>query len=178
LPAQFLSTGTNHRCDEYGGSLDNRLRFVIEVLDAMSAVNGADKVGLRICPANPYNDLHDDNPKQTFSSLLAAISDMDLAYLHAIQSPNPDIDVIQMSKAYFKGNLILNDGFDAQGANATLLAGHAQAVSFGKAFIANPDLPERFKYNFPIAEFDPTTLYSADAEGYSSYKPYSELKTE
>lgn len=172
LPAQFLSTGTNRRSDQYGGNLKNRLRFVLETLKAMSAVQGPGKVGLRICPANPFNDLHDDAPTQTFEALLTAISDWGLAYVHAIHSPDPAIDVIDLVKRCFKGNLIINENYDAESANKVLATGDAQAVSFGKPFIANPDLVSRFKNGVPQAELDSSTLYSPGAEGYTSYCEY------
>ena len=169
LPAQFLSTGTNQRDDQYGGSLENRLRFVVETLQAMSAVQGAGKVGLRICPSNPFNDLQDDNPKDTFEGLLSAISDMGLAYVHAIHSPDPDIDVVDLVKRCFKGDLIINENYEADSANKVIASGDAQAVSFGKPFVANPDLVQRFKEGAPLADLDPNTLYSPGAEGYTSY---------
>jgi N-ethylmaleimide reductase len=169
LPAQFLSTGTNQRTDCYGGDLLGRIRFVEEVLAAMSSVDGAGRIGIRICPGNPFNDLYDDNPRETFESLLAAIQPMGLAYLHAIKSPDPTIDVVDMAKCFFKGPLIINDGFTDRSAQAMLDSGEAQAVSFGRSYIANPDLVERFKKNEPLANFNPGTLYTEGREGYTDY---------
>jgi len=173
LPAQFLSTGTNHRDDQYGGSLENRLRFVVETLEAMSSVEGAGKVGLRICPANPFNDLQDDKPQETFEALLSAISDMGLAYVHAIHSSDTSIDVIELAKRCFKGNLIVNENYDAESADQVLASGDVQAVSFGKPFVANPDLVQRFKDGTQLTELDPNTLYSPGAEGYTSYREHT-----
>jgi N-ethylmaleimide reductase len=173
LPAQFLSTGTNQRSDEYGGSLENRLRFVMDVLQAMISVDGADRVGIRICPGNPFNDLYDENPQNTFAALLITIQPLGLAYLHAIKSPAADIHVIDMAKTYFKGPLIINDGFDAESANSAITNNDADAVAFGRAFIANPDLVNRFKHNHPLASFDQQRLYTADEKGYCDYPVFA-----
>ncbi|MEH6604379.1 MAG: alkene reductase, partial [Pseudomonadales bacterium] len=111
LPAQFLSTGTNQRTDQYGGTVENRIRFVLETLAAMCDVAGADRVGMRICPANPFNDLHDDKPEETFSHLLDAVDSMGLAYLHVIRMTNTGLDNIALAKAHFHGPLIVNDSY-------------------------------------------------------------------
>lgn len=173
LPAQFLSTGTNQRTDGYGGSLNNRLRFVIETLEAMTGAVGADRVGFRICPGNPFNDLHDDNPQETFTALLQAASPMNLAYLHAIRSPLKTLDVFAMARAHFRGSLIVNDSFTAATGNAALADGTGDAVSFGRPFIANPDLVERFRRNLPLADFDLKSLYTPGPVGYTDYPVYA-----
>lgn len=168
LPAQFLSTGTNQRTDRYGGSLENRVRFVIEVLEAMSAVAGPERVGIRICPGNPFNDLQDDNPQETFDCLLSKIGGMGLAYLHAIRA-TPGIDVVALRKAHFPGPFMINDGFDGETAPAVVEAGDADMVSFGRPYIGNPDLVKRLKDHLPLAGFNPKTLYSPGPEGYTDY---------
>ncbi len=169
LPAQFLSTGSNQRSDQYGGSLVNRLRFVLEVLAAMNLVDGADRVGLRICPGNPFNDLSDDNPEETFSALLDAVSPMGLAYLHVIRMAAVGIDNIALARGHFDGPLIVNDSYDAAEANAVIEQGTADAVSFGRSFISNPDLPRRFEQGAALNKLDPATLYSAGPEGFIDY---------
>ena len=169
LPAQFLSTGTNRRDDEYGGNATNRCRFVIETLQAMSAVDGADRVGIRICPGNPFNDLHDDDPYATFSHLLDAIDALQPAYLHVIRSPLKTLDAFALARTHFHGPLIINDGFDQAQADAALRSGIGDAVSFGRLFIGNPDLVRRFRAGLPLNGFDPKTLYTPGAKGYTDY---------
>lgn len=172
LPAQFLSTGTNQRDDAYGGSLANRTRFVLEVLEAMASVNGAGRVGMRICPGNPFNDLHDDNPAETFEYLLAEAEGLDLAYLHVIRMP-AGVDNIALGQRQFGDRLIGNESYTLEQAEAAVAAGELTAVSFGRPFIANPDLPERFRQGAALADFDPGKLYSPGAVGYSDYPPLS-----
>jgi N-ethylmaleimide reductase len=171
LPAQFLSTGSNQRTDQYGGKVANRLRFVMEILEAMIDVQGADKVGIRICPGNPFNDLSDENPEQTFTHLLREISPMGLAYLHTIRMPEKitGVDNIKLSRKHFDGPLILNDSFDAEEADQFIANGQADAISFGRHFISNTNLVERFKQGLELESFNPKTLYSVGAEGYTSY---------
>jgi N-ethylmaleimide reductase len=172
LPAQFLSTGTNLRQDHYGGSLENRLRFVLEVLAAMTAVDGAGRVGMRICPGNPFNDLHDDDPLETFSALLQRVDSLQLAYLHVIRMAATGIDNLQLASGNFSGPLIVNDSYDAVEAEQVIASGEAAAVSFGRLFIANPDLVERFKSGAGFNNLDPGTLYTAGATGYTDYPAY------
>ena len=169
LPMQFLATNTNLREDAYGGSAENRRRFMVEVLQAMSAAIGADRVGLRIRPASPYNDVTDAAPLETFSGLLDAVSPLKLAYLHIMRSPLPTLDAFAMARRHFAGPLILNDGFDGGGARQALRAGHGEAVSFGRHFIANPDLVRRLRENAALADFNPKTLYTPGAAGYTDY---------
>lgn len=169
LPAQFLSTGTNQRGDEYGGSAKNRCRFVLEVLQAMSSVDGADRVGMRICPGNPFNDLRDENPEQTFATLLDLVEPLGLAYLHVIQSPWPDKDNFALARQHFSGKLIVNESFDLAKGQQALADGIGDAVSFARHFIANPDLVRRFKEGAPLNDFDNATLYMPGPEGYIDY---------
>ncbi|NNM12686.1 MAG: alkene reductase, partial [Pseudomonadales bacterium] len=144
LPAQFLSTGTNQREDEYGGNLKNRLRFVLEVLQAMTAVRGGGRVGMRICPGNPFNDLSDDDPGETFAALIEGINRFELAYLHVIRMPAVGLDNIALAQERFDGPLIVNDSYDAEEANQAVQQEKIAAVSFGRSYIANPDLATRF----------------------------------
>jgi N-ethylmaleimide reductase len=171
LPAQFLSTGTNRRNDAYGGSALNRARFVLEVLDALVDVAGASRIGMRICPGNPFNDLHDDDPEETFGVLLDAVAPREMAYLHVIRSPREGLDAFALARRHFPGPLVLNDGFDAESAGRAVATGDAAAVSFGRAYIANPDLVRRMREKLPLARFDPKTLYTPGARGYTDYPP-------
>jgi N-ethylmaleimide reductase len=169
LPAQFLCTGTNQRTDRYGGSVENRTRFVLEVLAAMASVDGARRVGMRICPDNPFNDLRDDDPQQTFDYLLQAARSLDLAYLHAMRFVRGRVDNLALGGRYFGDRLIGNESFDFREAQQAIAAGELCAVSFGRPFIANPDLVERVRDDLPLAEFDLATLYTPGAQGYTSY---------
>lgn len=169
LPAQFLSTGTNQRNDRYGGNVANRVRFVIETLEAMAAVAGPGRVGFRICPGNPFNDLYDANPAETFDTLLTAAAPLNLAYLHLIYMPSPQVDGLAVVKRAWRGALILNESMTFERAQSLLAAGTADAISFGRPFIANPDLVERFRHAAPLADFDHRTLYTPGATGYIDY---------
>ncbi len=138
LPAQFLCSGTNMRTDSYGGSPANRARFVLEVLAAMASVNGAQRVGMRICPDNPFNDMQDDDPQQTFDYLLREASALDLAYLHAMRYPQGRVDNIDLGRRHFGDRLIGNESYTFEEARKAVAAGELAAVSFGRNFIANP----------------------------------------
>ena len=172
LPMQFLSSGTNRRADAYGASLTARLRFVVETLEAMSVQLGASRVGLRICPGNPFNDLHDEAPQATYRALLEAVSRLGLAYLHVVRSPLARLDAFQLARASFSGPLILNDGFDFASGNQALQGGMGDAVSYARAFIGNPDLVARFSNGWPLTPFERKTLYTPGAAGYTSYGAY------
>ena len=169
LPAQFLSTGTNQRTDQYGGSVENRIRFVVETLEAMSSVAGAGRVGMRICPGNPFNDLSDDNPEETFTELLKAVSQMGLAYLHVIRMPKGPVDNLALAQEQFDGPLIFNDSYSKDEAEELVASGGAQAVSFARHYVANPDLVEKFSSGEALSKFDIATLYTPGAKGYTDY---------
>lgn len=174
LPAQFLSTGSNQRDDQYGGSVANRARFVLELLAAMAGVDGGARVGMRICPDNPFNDLADDRPEETFAYLLEQAAAMDLAYLHVIRLPSGRVDNIALGQRWFADRLIANDSFSREEAGAAIAAGEVSAVSFGRSFIANPDLPARWQKGAGLADFDPATLYTPGPRGYTDYPPLAE----
>lgn len=169
LPAQFLSTGTNQRTDQYGGSVANRIRFVVEVLAAMCAVKGAEYVGIRICPGNPFNDLSDENPAETFAELLKAIEPLGLAYVHVIRLPKGPVDNVALVNKHFSGAVIVNDSYDTHEAAAVVQDDIAAAVSFGRDYIANPDLVSKMRTGAELQSFNPHTLYTPGAEGYTDY---------
>ena len=171
LPAQFLSTGTNHRTDAYGGSVTHRCRFALEALAAMASVDSAGRVGMRICPDNPFNDLSDEDPQETFEYLLGAAAELGLAYLHVIRMPPGRVDNIALGQRFFGDRLIVNDSYDFTEAGEVIAGGEAAAVSFGRPFIANPDLVERFREGAALAKLDPRTLYAGGAAGYCDYPP-------
>ncbi|MBP9712733.1 MAG: alkene reductase [Sterolibacterium sp.] len=174
LPAQFLSTGTNQRTDAYGGSVENRIRFVVETLQAMIAEAGAARVGIRICPGNPFNDLQDDDPAATFAALLQAITPLSLAWLHLIYLPALPFDSLKLVQTHYRGNLILNDSLNFETASRCIAAGTAAAASFGRYYVSNPDLVARFRQGAPLAAFDPATLYTDGARGYTDYPAMTE----
>jgi N-ethylmaleimide reductase len=169
LPAQFLSTGSNTRDDRYGGSAINRARFALEALEAMASVDGPGRVGMRICPDNPFNDLRDEDPQETFETLLEAAGKLNLAYLHAIRFPTGRVDNLALSQRYFAGSLIGNDSYQFEEATAAVAQGSLAAVSFGRDFIANPDLADRLARGLPLAVVNPATLYTPGPDGYTSY---------
>jgi N-ethylmaleimide reductase len=169
LPAQFLCTGSNQRTDRYGGSTENRARFVLEVLEAMAGVDGSGRVGMRICPDNPFNDVADADPQETFDYLLQAVQSLDLAYLHAMRYPRGRVDNIALGQRYMGDRLIGNESYGFEEAQKAVAAGELMAVSFGRNFIANPDLVERWQAGLALAAFDLATMYTPGAQGYSSY---------
>jgi N-ethylmaleimide reductase len=169
LPAQFLSTGTNQRTDQYGGSVQNRIRFVIETLTAMSAAAGAARVGFRICPGNPFNDLYDENPRETFSALLQAATPLQLAYLHLIYVPLPTLDSLALVQENYRGAMIINESLNFEKAQEYIGSGSAAAASFGRYYVSNPDLVHRFREGAPLAPLDRNTLYTPGPQGYIDY---------
>jgi N-ethylmaleimide reductase len=169
LPMQFMASSSNLRLDQYGGSCENRVRFPTEVLKAMAAAIGAGRVGFRMCPGNPFNDIEDADPLATATALCAAAEPLGLAYLHIMRSPLAEIDAFALAQQHSRAGLILNDGFDGASAAAALAAGQGDAVSFARHFIANPDLVERLRQGLPLARFDRKTLYSPGPQGYTDY---------
>jgi N-ethylmaleimide reductase len=173
LPMQFLSSGTNQRTDGYGGSVQNRIRFVVETLHAMSAAAGdASKVGIKISPAMPFNDIHDDDPVETYTTLVKAIAPMGLAYLHVLRTP-PIPNIFEILRPLYPGTFAAGGGFDFASGNAMLASGQADYIVFGKLFTSNPDLAERFASGMELTPFDATTFYTPGAKGYTDFLPAS-----
>ncbi len=168
LPMQFMAANSNLRTDHYGGSTPNRVRFTIEVLEAMTAA-AEGRVGMRICPGNPFNDVLDPDPKETYQALLAGSAHLRLAWLHVVRSPLKELDAFALARTLFKESLILNDGFDGPSASQALAEGQGEAVSFARHFIANPDLVRRLREGLALAEFDAKTLYTPGPKGYTDY---------
>lgn len=169
LPAQFLSTGTNQRRDDYGGSLEGRIRFADEVVRAAAAIDGASRVGFRICPGNPFNDLSDVDPGETFRAFLAGLRGSGLAYCHVIRLHDVELDNVALARESYGGPLLVNDSYKREEAMAVVESGQAAAVSFGRAFIANPDLVRRLERNAPLARMDLASLYTPGPKGYVDY---------
>jgi N-ethylmaleimide reductase len=173
LPMQFLSTGTNKRTDGYGGSVQNRIRFVVEALEAMSAAAGdASKVGMKISPAMPFNDIQDDDPIETYTTLVKAVAPMGLGYLHVLRTP-PIPNIFEILRPLYPGTFAAGGAFDFASGNAALASGVADFIVFGKPFTSNPDLPERFAAGLELTPFDATTFYTPGAKGYTDYLPAS-----
>lgn len=173
LPMQFMASGSNQRSDAYGGNTQNRVRFVAETVQAMAAAIGAGRVGVRLCPGNPYNDIHDEDPAGTAIALCQAMAALPLAYLHVMRSPVDGLDAFALAREHGGQPLLLNDGFDGESARTALEAGEGVAVSFGRHFIGNPDLVERLRRGQPLAGFDRKTLYSVGRRGYTDYPTFS-----
>lgn len=166
---QFLNPISNHRTDAYGGAVENRIRFPLEVLSAMAAAIGPGRVGFRIAPGNPYNGMDTSDPAATFAPFVKAADALGLAYVHAIDMGLEDLDTLAMLRANWSGAIITNNMLTAEIAQARLDAGKAEAVSFGRPFIANPDLVARLKAGAPLAKPDYSLLYTGEEKGYTDY---------
>jgi N-ethylmaleimide reductase len=172
---QFLRDGTNKRTDEYGGSVENRARLVLEVTEAVVGVWGGKRVGIRLSPSGTFNDMSDANPRETFAYVIEALNRFDLAYLHLVEAGEADLrhggTAVPTSdfRAIYKGNLLVNSNYDRQKGDAAIAAGIADFVSFGVKFLANPDLPERLRLNAELNEPDFATFYGGTARGYTDY---------
>jgi N-ethylmaleimide reductase len=172
---QFLRNGTNQRKDDYGGPVWNRARLTLEVVDAVTKVWGGDRVGIRFSPGGVFNDMRDSNPLGTFSHVLHELNPFRLAYAHLIVSVEEDlqhgavpVDLIALRRE-FEGPLIVANGFTCATATAALAEGVADAVAFGRLFLANPDLPKRFQTNAQLNAPDYATFYGGAEKGYTDY---------
>ena len=175
LPGQFLASESNLRDDEYGGSLENRLRFIGEVIDALASVMGAGRIGLRISPGNPYNDHVDADPETTYAELLKMAEDKSVAWIHAIRMPATGIDSLSLTRQHYSGTLIGSDSYTADEAEKCIASKEVDAVSFGRLYIANPDLVARFKANGPFNQMDKRTIYGGEGTaGYTDYPVLSD----
>ena len=169
LPEQFLSSGSNQRTDEYGGSVANRARFVLDVLKAMVEEAGGDRVGLKISPEMNFNSITDATPQETYTYLVDQLGGLDLAYLHVALFGPTSVDYHALLRPRFKGAYLIGSGLDQARAEALVSEGKADATVFGGAFLANPDLPERFRQGAALNAPDKDTFYSPGAKGYIDY---------
>lgn len=172
---QFLRDGTNTRTDTYGGSVENRARFLKEVVESVIEVFGASRVGVRLSPIFNYFSMSDSDPQATFNYATKMLSRYGLAYLHVVELGAGPFDFREL-KRRFGGTYIANGGYDAERAGTVLSLGDADLVSFGTAFLANPDLVERFKHNRALNEADPTTFYQGEDRGYTDYPTMAESR--
>ena len=175
LADQFLSPCTNLRSDAWGGSVENRARFVLEVSKRIVAAIGAEKVGIRLSPGGVFNDIQPwPEQEDDFVWLAGELGKMELAYLHLVDhsgmgAPPPPEGIKQAMRRAFEGTLILSGGYEAKSAEADLAAGKGELVAFGRPWISNPDLPERYKAQAPLNDPDFSTFYTPGAKGYTDY---------
>lgn len=174
---QFLQSGTNQRNDEYGGSLENRARLLLQVVDALIEVWGAGRVGVHIAPRGDSHDMSDANPLETFSYVMRQLSERQIAFVFSREYEAEDSIGPELRKQ-FTGAWIANENLSAESAKRILAQGEADAVSFGKAAIANPDLYERLIQDAPLNSINPDTLYAKGAEGYTDYPTSQESALE
>jgi N-ethylmaleimide reductase len=170
---QFLRDSTNKRTDSYGGSIENRIKLLLEVVTAVVNVAGAGKVGVRVSPLNPFNDISDSDPQKLFNKVADELSVFGLAYLHAVEGGMgggdlPPFDFVELRK-HFKGGYIANLGYDKARGNAAIASGNVDVVAFGVPFIANPDLVERFAKDAALNTPDQAKFYGGGEAGYIDY---------
>ncbi|WP_372917247.1 alkene reductase [Salegentibacter sp.] len=180
---QFFNATSNHRTDEYGGSIENRAKILFEVIDAIKEVMPENKIGLRLNPSlnGIFGMTMDEETIPTFDYIVKKLNDYDLAYLHLSEPFNDVSDIpyaeTEIAKRYrpiYNGTIIINAGFDQESGNKVIKEGNADLVAFGKPFVSNPDLVERFEQNVPLSEYNQDTFYTPGKEGYLDY----ETKTE
>ena len=176
LPNQFLIDGANQRTDEYGGSIENRSRFVLEIMQKLVDVWGPGKAGIKLSPSIPFNGMVDSDPTALFSYLITELNKMPLAYLHLMQGlfpldnfPTWPKDAVAAFGPLFDKPVIANGGYTRESAEALLQSGGAAMVSFGALALANPDLPKRFELNAPYNTPDRSTFYGGNEKGYIDY---------
>lgn len=176
----FLHDGSNKRTDAYGGSVDNRARILLEIVEALSALRGADRIGVRLSPSGEWNDMHDSDPEATFGRVAELLNPLGLAYLHLIEprikgddekvgaEDHEPVASAQMRKA-FKGPIIAAGGFLGDSAEGILQLGDADAVAFGRWFSSNPDLPERLRRRAPLTPYVRDAFWGGDERHYTDF---------
>lgn len=180
---QFLRDGTNHRQDAYGGSIENRVRLLREVTAAVIEVAGRDRVAVRLSPNGEVQGVNDSQPHATFTAAARALAALGIVFLELREPPpdsafgKPDTHAVAPDvRAVFPGVLVLNSDFTLERANRVIGAGEADAVAFGRPFIANPDLPHRLKAGLPFNALDPANFYTQGAKGYTDYPAAGPLR--
>ena len=184
LADTFLQDGTNKRADAYGGTLEKRMRFSLELVEALASVFGTDRVGVRVSPSGTWGAISDSDPERTFGAFAERLNDYGLAYLHVIEPRVSGVETIEEGRPpvassflrrIFKGPIIAAGGFDRDGAEAILQKGDADAVAFGRFFTSNPDLPERFRHDLPLTPYDRSAFWGGDERGYIDFRPHRAL---
>ena len=179
---QFLQDGSNKRTDEYGGSIENRARLLFEVVEAMVSAWTHDRVGVRITPSGTFNAMSDSDPEALHAHVAEGLNRFGLAYLHIIEPRMSGYLLIKedqpplatrRARQVFKGNIIANGGFEPDSAAAAIEQGDADAISFGRYFVSNPDLPRRIREGLLLAAYDRDTFYTFEAKGYIDYPFYN-----
>jgi len=169
---EFLRDGSNTRSDAYGGSIENRMRLLDEVVSAVSEVWPSHRIGVRISPENQFNDIKDSQPQTTFNAVVDMLNKHELAYLHVLEGDmlnnQRNVDYAEL-KRHFSGLYMANNNYNQSSAEQACQQGNADMVSFGRLFISNPDLPARFAQGAALNEADPATFYGGDAKGYTDY---------
>ena len=182
LPDQFLQDGSNHRTDAYGGSIENRARFLFEVVDAVNSVWRADGIAVRLSPGSSYGSMSDSDPRATFGYVVRRLNEYGLAYLHVVEPRVRGIEDVQAAESAlsagdlrrdFDGTIVAAGGFTADSARRIIEDGDADLVAFGRLFISNPDLPERLRVGATLNRYDRATFYGGDARGYTDYAFHS-----
>jgi len=177
LPDQFLRDKSNRRTDRYGGSIANRARFLLAATEALIEVWGADRVGVRLSPSGSFNDMADSTPAETFGYAIGELDRLDLAYLHLVEPTQEQVATLGVAldarhfRKQWRGTLIACSGYDRERATSVLAKGDADLIAFAALFLANPDLPERFRRNAPLNAPVRATFYGGDAKGYTDYPP-------
>ena len=176
LIQQFINPATNQRTDEFGGSIENRIRFAIEVSKAISEAIGKEKTGIRLSPYGVFNETPIyDEAHETYTTLSKALNELDIAYIHLVDhsslgAPEVPSAVVESIRSHFGNTLILSGGYDAERAEADLVAKKADLVAFGRPFISNPDFVKRIEKGIaPNMEMDPNTFYTPGPQGYTDY---------
>lgn len=178
LLQQFLSDGSNHRQDEYGGSVVNRMRLPLEVMTAVAQEIGSHRTAIRLSPVTPANGILDSSPESVYFPLVKELSKLNLAFIHVVEGATggsrdcKGFDFHRLRKE-FSGAWMVNNGYNYSMANEAIASGYADLVAFGRLFIANPDLVTRFKLQAPLNQADNSTFYGGDAKGYTDYPFYS-----
>ena len=176
LPNQFLADSSNHRTDEYGGSINNRNRFVLEVMQEIVAAIGENKAAIRLSPTSIYNNITHTQPVEQFTSLIEHLNEMPLAYVHLMKVPFPadkfpqyPVDALETFGKISKHPIIANCGYTRETGEETLQKGLANLISYGTLFLSNPDLPKRFEIDAELNQADIATMYGGNDQGYIDY---------
>jgi N-ethylmaleimide reductase len=187
LIEQFLQLHTNLRTDQYGGSIENRTRFLMEVTRAVIDVWGADRVGLRLSPYGVANGSGEPDPMPLYTHAIQSLNPLGLAYLHFIEPRSSGAGRAEVNhqnvpsamvlfRPIWKGVLMTAGGFTGEAANAAIADGHADAIAFGRIFISNPDLPRRLQRGYPLTPYNRASFYGGDVAGYTDYPEHNELE--
>jgi N-ethylmaleimide reductase len=172
---QFLRDGSNQRTDRYGGSIENRARFLFEIVEAVTGVWGGDRVGIRLSPSGTFNSMSDSDPQALFSYVVSQLDRYNLAYIHIVEpridngAPEGQNLTTGFFRSVYNGTLISAGGHDQESGEAAIANGEADLIAYGRWYISNPDLPERFAANAELNPYDRSTFYGGDEKGYTDY---------